>query len=70
MDGSAQTKISDLAKPGPNTGLIMGAEGKGLRRLTLDACDFVAKIPISNQMESLNVSNAAAIGLYQLLVGS
>jgi 23S rRNA (guanosine2251-2'-O)-methyltransferase len=66
MDGDTETAIGDIKDISRNTGLVMGAEGKGLRRLTRDACDFIAKIPISNHMESLNVSNAAAIGLYCL----
>lgn len=66
MDGNTETSIGDLKDITPNTALVMGAEGKGLRRLTAEACDYIVKIPISNKVESLNVSNAAAIGLYCL----
>lgn len=66
MDGHTETDIGDIKDLTPNTALVMGAEGKGLRRLTVEACDYIAKIPISSQVESLNVSNAAAIGLYCL----
>lgn len=66
MDGHTETKIGDIKDIAHNTGLVMGAEGSGLRRLTKEACDFIAKIPISHNVESLNVSNAAAIGLYCL----
>ncbi|MCL4162692.1 UNVERIFIED_CONTAM: hypothetical protein GTU68_037780 [Idotea baltica] len=44
----------------------MGAEGKGLRRLTQECCDMLCKIKMSNGVESLNVSNAAAISLYAI----
>ncbi len=44
--------------------LLFGSEEKGLRRLIKENCDQLLKIPISNNINSLNVSNAAAIGLY------
>lgn len=44
--------------------IIIGAEGKGMRRLTHESCDFYAQIPINNQVESLNASNAASIMFY------
>lgn len=45
-------------------GIIMGAEGKGLRRLTKEHADLLVRIPIDDSAESLNVSNAAAVALY------
>jgi 23S rRNA (guanosine2251-2'-O)-methyltransferase len=45
--------------------LVLGSEDKGMRKLTKKNCDYIAKIKISKNMESLNVSNAAAIALYE-----
>ena len=65
MDGSAEKTLRDAALP-RKIALIMGSEGYGLRRLTAQNCDFMVKLPISERVESLNVSNAAAIALYDL----
>ena len=65
LDGYATQTISQ-ANLSRKTALVMGAEGKGLRRLTGENCDLLVKLPISERMESLNVSNAAAIALYEL----
>lgn len=65
MDGEARQTI-DQAKLDRKTAIVMGAEGTGLRRLTSERCDFLVKLPMSPRMESLNVSNAAAIAMYAL----
>ena len=65
MDGSAKETLREASLP-RKIALIMGSEGYGLRRLTAQNCDFMVKLPISSRVESLNVSNAAAIALYDL----
>lgn len=66
LDGSATATLAEQDLPDALV-LILGAEGAGLRRLTLETCDFTARLPIRPGMESLNVSNAAAVALYALL---
>jgi 23S rRNA (guanosine2251-2'-O)-methyltransferase len=65
LDGEAKETIGQQ-KFDAKTALILGAEGRGLRRLTAEHCDFLVKIPMSGQMESLNVSNAAAVTMYEI----
>ncbi len=67
LAGDAEKTIAQIAVDAPlKIALVLGAEGEGLRRLTIENCDFLARLPMHPQMESLNVSNAAAIALYAL----
>jgi 23S rRNA (guanosine2251-2'-O)-methyltransferase len=63
LSGEADRDLADVLDGSP-TVLVMGAEGKGLRHLVGERCDHLARIPISPDMESLNVSAATAIALY------
>ncbi len=65
LDGASKQNIAD-ANLDHKTALVLGAEGSGLRRLTAEHCDFLVKLPMSGDMESLNVSNAAAVALYDI----
>ena len=48
-------------------GIVMGAEGEGMRRLTEDTCDFLIQIPMAGKVECLNVSVATAVCLYEVV---
>ncbi len=66
LDGDATVTLAEaLAEIGTRpVGLVMGAEGPGLRDKTRDTCDRLVKIPARGGFASLNVSNAAAVALY------
>ncbi|MDE2463902.1 MAG: 23S rRNA (guanosine(2251)-2'-O)-methyltransferase RlmB [Alphaproteobacteria bacterium] len=64
LAGDGDAPLRDCVSDG-DVALVLGSEGSGIRRLVRERCDRIAFIPISDKMESLNVSNAAAIALYE-----
>jgi 23S rRNA (guanosine2251-2'-O)-methyltransferase len=69
LDAAAPQPLAAL-DPGPRVALVLGSEGGGLRRLVREECDYLARLPTTQQQRSLNVSNAAAIALYELTRGA
>ena len=63
LAGEAKDDIKAALGP-QRVALVLGAEGPGMRANVRDHCDTIARLPISEAMESLNVSNAAAVALY------
>lgn len=63
LTGDAETELKDALGPA-RLALVLGAEGSGLRPNTSEHCDALARLPIGSAVESLNVSNAAAVALY------
>jgi 23S rRNA (guanosine2251-2'-O)-methyltransferase len=63
LSGDAETDLKDALGP-ERVALVLGAEGSGLRHNSREHCDALARLPISDTVESLNVSNAAAVALY------
>jgi 23S rRNA (guanosine2251-2'-O)-methyltransferase len=64
LAGQADDDLRKVLQPGP-TVIVLGSEGEGLRRLVAEHCDTVARIPMTGGFESLNVSTAAAVALYE-----
>ena len=64
LDGSGEQTLEEALDARP-TVLVMGSEGDGIRRLVAEHCDALARIPMPGGFESLNVSNAAAVALYE-----
>jgi 23S rRNA (guanosine2251-2'-O)-methyltransferase len=63
LAGEGQATLAEALGP-PLVALVLGAEGEGLRQNSQAHCDALARLPIGGRVESLNVSNAAAIALY------
>jgi 23S rRNA (guanosine2251-2'-O)-methyltransferase len=67
LAGDTQMELKDALGP-KKVALVLGAEGPGLRPNTREHCDALARLPITSAVESLNVSNAAAVALYAATV--
>jgi 23S rRNA (guanosine2251-2'-O)-methyltransferase len=65
LAGDGAESLARAASKG-DVALVLGSEGEGIRRLVREHCDTSALIPIAKAVESLNVSNAAAIALYEM----
>lgn len=63
LAGEADATLAETMPTGP-LAIVLGAEGEGMRHNIAAHCDALARLPISSDIESLNVSNAAAIALY------
>ncbi|MDQ7002914.1 MAG: 23S rRNA (guanosine(2251)-2'-O)-methyltransferase RlmB [Ghiorsea sp.] len=66
LAGEAETLIHDINFSGKNA-LVMGAEGEGMRRLVRENCDQLVKIPMPGKVESLNVSVATGVALFEVV---
>jgi len=66
LAGETDQSLYEVELAGP-IALVLGGEGEGMRRLTRETCDFVARIPMRGDIESLNVSVATGIALFEAL---
>ena len=66
LAGEAETLLHDIKFSGKNA-LVMGAEGEGMRRLVRESCDQLVRIPMPGKVESLNVSVATGVALFEVV---
>jgi 23S rRNA (guanosine2251-2'-O)-methyltransferase len=69
LDGTSPNRLNGTAFAGRRVALVLGNEGEGMRRLTRETCDEIAALSMPGGMESLNVSAAGAVALYELTRG-
>jgi 23S rRNA (guanosine2251-2'-O)-methyltransferase len=65
-DGASSQSLYELELTG-SIAILMGAEGSGLRRLTKEVCDYLVNLPMAGSVESLNVSVATGVCLYEVV---
>lgn len=65
-DGSAENRYDGIDYTSP-IALIIGAEGKGMRRLVKEKCDFLVRIPVKGKIQSLNASVAGGVVMYEVV---
>ncbi|NBT34392.1 MAG: 23S rRNA (guanosine(2251)-2'-O)-methyltransferase RlmB [Betaproteobacteria bacterium] len=66
LDGDATASLYDVSLRG-RIALVLGAEGEGMRRLTKEHCDTLARLPMMGEVESLNVSVACGVACFEVL---
>ena len=66
LDGESKQDLYSIDLKGP-IAIVLGSEGEGMRRLTSESCDFLARIPMRGAVESLNVSVATGVVLFEAL---
>ncbi len=66
LEAQAQAELYTEADLAGAVGLVVGSEGQGLARLVRETCDFLIRLPMHGQVESLNAAVAGAIALYEV----
>jgi 23S rRNA (guanosine2251-2'-O)-methyltransferase len=66
LDAAGEKTLANCGLTQGKVALVLGSEGDGMRRLVAEHCDLLVRLPIDRAIDSLNVSNAAAIALYEI----